>query len=216
MSSLIAKPAAGYTVITDLAKTARIGIFVDTDGKMKSIKKEDALKELAQQNYDLSVEWAIDGSSPPAATTNLSAGDGVTPIRDFSTAQENLIYRWDIPTNIDTSKPVSVRTKLITSNATGMSSEGVVFSFSGFAAGNGDSLNGTVGSAVDSEATGVTTAQYDYVHTGWVDITITNLAASAGGRAFLKVERDYASKANDTYNQLIGMESIEIRWYVEL
>jgi hypothetical protein len=161
------------------------------------------------------IEWAQDGATPPAVTTTLSSGNGSVQIRDFDDAtSEDVLIPWQVPANIDATAGIKFTVQLAVSNATGPTAEGVSFKMSGYSVGSGDSINGTFGTEVASDATGLTEVQYDLITTTQsTTVTVTSLAA--GEMAMLKLYRDHDAAADD-YGQDIGVIGVIIEYTQDL
>lgn len=160
----------------------------------------------------LPIEWAEDGVTATAdGAEKITSGNGRLRVRQFSgTVTQDVLFPWKVPNDLVVSDGIKFAVGCLVTNATGPSSEGVVFRLSGFSVGDGDAINGTFGAAVVSSETGMTHAQYDTFETGLSDkVTITALAQ--GELAFLKLDRQY-DHASDTYGQKIGAYGITIQY----
>lgn len=155
-------------------------------------------------------------SSAPATAELISDGTyGRVRVRKFSgSSEEWVVWAWEVPDDIDTSAGIKFKTSAIITEATTPSNEGVVFSLSGYSVGDNDGIDGTPGTEIDIEKTGMTMSQYDRVQTSYSGtVTITNLAA--GELAFLAFRRDPAH-ASDTYEQDVGVSGITVQYKKKL
>jgi len=163
------------------------------------------------------ISWAEGGTSSPAG---LTAKDQVK-YRDFDdVADEDLIFEWVVPADLQevTANEVKVRVRGLISNATApAATEGVAFQIAGCSIGDGDLVTCAEGTLVVSEEDDLNDlgadTQWDSWTTGWVVVTITNLAA--GETVRFSLNRDI-SDAEDDYEQDIGVSWLEIKYYVKI
>lgn len=173
-----------------------------------NVFSDSGVDTLAYVTEYIPVGYMIDGASAPAAKSTLSSTRKVD-IRDFDdAADEDLEFNWQVPA--DYRDIIQWRAVLYVSNATGPSAEGVSFFLQGCTITSGEALGCAAGTAVESNATSRTDAQYDVIYTGWSsDVTLTGIAA--GEMAQIKIYRD-VSDADDDYAQDIGLAGIELRY----
>jgi len=158
-------------------------------------------------------DW-LNGSSPPDSASNYTSGNGAISARTFANdSSEDLVYGWEVPTNIIASSGIKFIVKCLVTNATGPSNEEVEFKLSGYSIGDGDSLNGTFGDEIASNETGMTHAQYDIFMTPLSNtVTVTDLVA--GETVMLKLYRDH--DGNDDYGQKVGVIGVLIEYYEKI
>lgn len=158
----------------------------------------------------LPIGWAIDGSSAPAAVSDLSSTNAIE-IRDFDGASnEDVKYVWQAPYDL---KGGTVKARVIcyVSNATApANNEVIAFSVAGMSLANSGILSTSVGTAVTTSVTAdATYAQYDRVATAWSSaITVTGLGA--GETCHIDLIR--LATTTDTYAQDIGVAALEIKY----
>jgi len=186
----------------------------DADGNQltKKVKYKNILKF---KDYDsIPIEWPEDGSSAPDAAALVTDGNGNLRSRTFdSTAAETLVVPWECPPNCVLTAGITYRVKFIVTEATGPSSEGVVFKMSGYSSGNGDAMNGTFATAIaTSKATGLTESQYDLVFTEWSTANLTITDEAVGETIFFEFQRD-PTDSDDTYGQDVGVYMIQLAFY---
>lgn len=203
------------TKISDLTEdtsptTDDLVVTVNAPGSSPANRKVTIGNLLKVQEYEfLPIVWAINGAAPPEGLTTLTSTYSVD-IRNFDDASDEDVYiPWEVPSDISGST-ISYRVICFVTNATGPSNEGVSFFLQGASLGDGDILSSALGTAVESNATAMTHAQYDRFATSWsAAVTITDLAA--GETAMLKLYRDI-SDTQDDYAQDIGVAGIEIKY----
>jgi len=159
------------------------------------------------------IEWAEDGGVAPATSETIIDTNGKIRVRKFSgTVSEDVVIPWIVPENIWVDLGITFISQLLITESTAPSSEGVATVLSGYSRGDGDSLDGTFGSEIESNTGNISDAQYDLrASTESGKVTITDLAG--GETAMLKLYRDHDS-ANDTYGQDIGIIGIRIYYVV--
>jgi len=159
------------------------------------------------------VGYMIDGASAPDALATLTSGTDKADARTFAgDADEDLLFIWQAPLDLDTSSGVKFRVICIISAETGPSAETWQFELQGFSLGDGDALDGTLGTAQTSNSGERTDAQYDRVATAWssamTSTHITNLAV--GETIHFKLYRDVDD--TDTYVQNVAVVGVELKY----
>lgn len=159
----------------------------------------------------LPIDWALDGASAPAAAEDFDAGTGAVRIRKFdSSSAEDVVFHWEVPEDVVVEDGIYFKSIGFITEGTAPSGEGISTKLSGFCIGNDDSLNGTFGTEVESNITGISYAQNDRFQTAWSTVvTVTDL--TAGETALLHYERDPAD-GDDTYGQDVGLSGIVIKF----
>ena len=155
----------------------------------------------------------IDGASAPDALAPLTSGTDKVNARTFAGgADEDLVFDWQVPGDLDTTTGIKFRVICIVSAATGPSDETWQFELHGFTLGDGDALDGTLGTAQTSNSGSRTDAQYDRVATAWSAVMtathITDLAV--GETAEFKLYRDVDDV--DDYAQNVAVVGIELKY----
>ena len=166
-------------------------------------------KHTQSQTALLPVEWSEDGVSPPSAAEPLTINSRTVRIRKFqgTTLDQDCTFAWQAPLNFS-GTTIKARIIFFISEATGPSAEGVVFTISCFSLGDGDSLDGTYGTAIISEKTGITASQYYREATAW-SADISTLIA--GETIIFNVARTQ-SHVDDTYGQSVGVFALELKY----
>jgi len=172
----------------------------------------DDIEYIVDECY-VPVSYMIDGASAPDALATLTSGTDKCDARTFAgDADEDLLFIWQVPQDLDTTSGVKFRVVCLVSASTGPSAETWQFELQGFSLGNGDALNGTLGTAQTSNSGERTDAQYDRVATAWssamTSTHITDLAA--GETVHFKLYRDVDD--TDTYVQNVGVLGVELRY----
>jgi hypothetical protein len=160
------------------------------------------------------VGYKIDGASAAAALATITSGTDKVNVRNFDgAADEDLVFDWSVPEDIVVATGAKYRVICFIVSATGPSNEKWSFQLAGFSMGDGDPLNGTLGTAVASSIAGRTDAQYDRVATAWSSaMTTTHITDLLGSETVeFKLNRD-ADGANDDYVQDIGVLGIEVKY----
>lgn len=157
----------------------------------------------------LPIEWSEDGANPPDAAEPLTTLNKTVRIRKFqgATSNQDVTFAWQAPANLSGTS-ITARVIFFISEATGPSSEGVRFTVDLFSLGDGDSLNGTYGTAVATEKTGMTASQYYRESTGW-SAPISTVAA--GETIIIRLTRTQ-DHADDTYAQDVGVFALELKY----
>jgi hypothetical protein len=155
-----------------------------------------------------------DGASAPDALETMTSGTDKVDLRTFADdADEDVLFTWQMPDDIDTTSGIKFRVICFIDNATGPSGETWMFSLQGFSLGQGDALDGTLGTAQDSNSGSRTDAQYDRVATAWssamTSTHITDLSAVSETIIF-KLFRDVDD--TDDYAQDIGVVGVELKY----
>lgn len=186
----------------------------DADGNQltKKVKYGNILK--FKEYESIPVEWFEDGSTAADTAELITSGNGNLRVRKFdSTAIETLIGSWECPNNCAVSAGVSARVKFVLTEATGPSSEGVVFRITGYSTGSGDAIGGTFSTAMNTmKATGLTESQYDTITSDWTTATVTITDLAAGETVFFKLERD-PTDSDDDYSQDVGLYMLDLEFY---
>lgn len=159
------------------------------------------------------VGYMINGASAPDALATLTSGTDKVNARTFAgDADEDLVFDWQVPLDLDTTSGIKFRVICLISAATGPSGETWQFELAGFSMGDGDALDGTLGTEQTSNSGTRTDAQYDRVSTAWssamTSTHITNLAV--GETAQFKLYRDVDD--TDTYGQNVAVIGIEFKY----
>ena len=157
---------------------------------------------------EIPIAWMNGGTSEPDALDDSTR----TPYayRTFAhDADEDLNFVWIVPADLS-GTTIQYRVYYLVTNATGPSSEGVVFGLSGVSLGDNDATNGAKGTVVVVTDPTITAIQHDVLITGWSgDVTITNLVA--GEVSEVALIRDVSDAADD-YAQVVGVFMIQIRY----
>lgn len=159
------------------------------------------------------VGYMIDGASAPDALATLTSGTDKVNARTFAgDADEDLVFDWQVPGDLDTTTGIKFRVICIVSSATGPSTETWQFELHGFTLGDGDALNGTLGTAQTSNSGSRTDAQYDRVSTAWSGaLTSTHITDLAVGETVeFKLYRDVDD--TDDYVQNVAVVGIELKY----
>jgi hypothetical protein len=133
-------------------------------------------------------------------------------VREFSpTTQQTLIFDW-LPPKDWNAGTITITPYMLVTQATGPAqTETIIFSFSGYAVGDSESLSQATGTAISStttEPTPATHIQYDeIIGTETAAITIANTPA-AGKKIRLMVDR----LTTDTYEQKVGLAGFLIKF----
>jgi len=159
------------------------------------------------------VGYMIDGASAPDALETITSGTDKANVRTFSTsADEDLVFTWEVPGDIDATTGIKFRVICFVYHATGPSAETWQFELQGFSLGDGDALDGTLGTAQTSNSGSRTDAQYDRVATAWssamTSTHITNL--TAGETVEFKLYRDVDD--TDDYGQVVAISTIQLKY----
>lgn len=169
--------------------------------------------EYVVEEVFIPVSYMINGASAPDALATITSGTGKTNVRTFAgDADEDLLFEFAIPSDMDTTSGLKFQVVTYITASTGPSAETYQFEMQGFSMGNGDALDGTMGTAQSSNSGSRSDAQYDRVVTEWsaamTSSHITDL--TAGETVILKLYRDVDD--TDTYAQLVGVSGINIRY----
>ena len=166
----------------------------------------------------LPVAWAKDGAVPPNSTVNLTNGNGQVDIRKFDpSTDEDLVFHWEIPGEIDISVPITYRLVCFVSEATAPASgEGVDFQLENLSVGDGEILNGTylspVWSGIDDLYAFGCTGQYRRFKTEQSgDMGMTGV--NGDDTMMFKLYRDTSGGTGvDHYYQKVGVSMLEVIW----
>ena len=159
------------------------------------------------------VGYMIDGASAPDALATLTSGTDKADARTFAgVADEDLLFIWQAPLDLDASSGVKFRVICIVSAATGPSAQTWQFEMHGFSLGDGDALDGTLGTAQTSNSGSRTDAQYDRVATAWSSaMTSTHITdLTAGETIHFKLYRDVDD--TDDYEQNVAVVGVELKY----
>jgi len=168
----------------------------------------------------VSIGWVEDGSTPPE-TSFLYEGatNGSIRLRKFAGDSDNdILFPWKVPHDIKADEGIFVSLDgVITESTVPASDEGVSFKIKGYSIGQGDSIDLTYGSEVESAldlyAAGATT-QGDHFLTDKSDkITITDLAANE--IAMIAIRR-HTGDTDDDYQEFVGIAFINIEYVREV
>lgn len=159
------------------------------------------------------IGWAQEGSSPPNAIADFSVNDGSVKVRKFDdTVEQDVIIPWSVPKDF-TGSTISYRIVYYITESTGPGAgERVEFGLKGAAIADSESLDITYGAPIETfQGLSTSDVQYDVKFTGWSsNVTVTGI--SAGETAILNFYRDADDVTNDTYDQLIGVQGVEIKY----
>jgi len=159
------------------------------------------------------IGWAIDGASAPDALETITSGTDKAEVRTFSaSADEDVVFTWQVPLDCDVTSGIKFRVICFIYHATGPSGETWQFELQGFSMGDGDPLDGTLGTAQTSNSGSRTDAQYDRVATAWSSaMTSTHITDLAVGETVeFKLYRDVDD--NDDYGQVVGAAFVELKY----
>lgn len=166
---------------------------------------------VAEKGYaSIPIEWALDGASPPDASSVLTSTFKVS-VREFRgiTGNQDVYISWPVPRDL-TGTTIKFRVRGWTSNATAMADgETIIFTLAGSSVGNSELLSKGLGGAISSTFTAdATYVQYDRWATAWSeDVTITDLAADED--VMFQLIRD---QGTDTYEQKTAPAWIDIEY----
>lgn len=182
-------------------------IIIDDD----AVQPDDI--EYVVEEIPIPVSYMINGASAPDALATITSGTDKVNVRTFAgDADEDLLFEFEIPSDMDTTAGLKFQVVAYITAATAPSAETWQFELQGFSMGDGDALDGTFGTAQTSNSGSRSDAQYDKVTTAWsaamTSNHITDLAA--GETVIFKLYRDVDD--TDTYAQLIGVSKINIRY----
>jgi len=160
------------------------------------------------------ISYMIDGASAPDALETITSDTDKVNVRTFQpAADEDVLFEWMMPEDIDASSGIKFSIVFYPTNATGPNSEVVQFELAGFSLGSGDALNGTLGSVQTSTLASSSHAQYDRIVTAWsaamTSTHITDLSVD-GETIIFKLNRD--SGVGSDYEQLVGVSGIKLKY----
>ena len=160
------------------------------------------------------IEWAEDAAAPPDASEVVTHTNGKLRVRTFAgDSSEGVLVQWEVPDDIVVASGIFFEVCGVITSATAPDAEGISFKLSGYSIGNDDDINGTFGTEVESNLTGISYAQYDRIKTTKSGkVTITDLAR--GELANLYLYRDHDDE-DDTYVQKVGVSGIKIHYIKE-
>lgn len=187
------------------------GVVVSADIKDDTITPAD-IDYTVETEY-LPISYAIDGASAPDALATVTSGTDKVDARTFAgDADEDVLFTWKVPLDFDATSGVKFRALCVVTSGTTPSAETWQFEMQGFSLGDGDALDGTLGTAQTSNSGSRSDAQYDLVHTAWssamTSTHITDLAA--GETVVFKLYRDVDD--TDTYEQPVGVVGVELKY----
>ncbi len=159
------------------------------------------------------IGYMIDGASAPDASATFTSGTEKVDARTFSgSADEDLLFTWTAPADLDATAGIKFRVESWITAATGPSAETWQFEMSGCSYGDGDPLDCTLGTAQTSNSGSRTDVQYDRVATAWSSaMTSTHITGLAAGETIeFYLYRDVDD--TDTYVQLVGASAVELKY----
>lgn len=191
---------------------------VTVDGTSRPVLKKistdnlkSAIAALSQNSFNVSIEFPEDGTVAPAAAEVYSNANKEVRIRKFSgTADNDVTFDFSTPYEMDATEPVQFRVKGVITEATGPSSEGIVFAMQGYGSADDEASSKTFGTQVSVTKSSMSHAQNDVWLTEWSgDVTITDITNDTLNQiSFSRLATD----SGDTYAQDIGVIEIEIRY----
>ena len=156
------------------------------------------------------IAWCVDGTSAPDAIDSTTFPPYVYRTFDYS-ADEDVDFLWFKLPELDVDlATVEYRVTYLVTEATGPSSEGVVFSLAGGWVDNGETINPTLGTAVALVDPGLIASQGTLLVTDWSDPVTLSGASVPGHVAEFHFIRS-TGHASDTYEQLVGVVKIELK-----
>jgi hypothetical protein len=160
------------------------------------------------------IEWAEDGTSPPAVSGLLATGDAKIRHREFDDAADNdVIIPWNVPMDIQANRGIKFQVVGVVTNATGPIAEDINFDLRGYCVCDNEPIDGVPGSRVASSKTAWTAIENDlFITTLSQNVTVTDL--KAGGIAFLNLRRLVGAASE--YGQVVGVTGIKIQYIVHL
>jgi len=159
------------------------------------------------------VGYMTDGASAPDALATLTSGTDKVDERTFAgDADEDLLFTWEAPLDIDVTTGIKFRVICWITEATAPDAETWQFELHGFSLDTGDPLDGTLGTAQTSNSGERSDARYDRVATAWsAAMTSTHITGlTAGETIVFKLYRDVDD--TDTYAQLVGVSAVELKY----
>jgi len=197
--------------------------FPPTDwGAAADLESDGAISDDAVQPDDIEyiveecvipISYMTDGASAPDALETIASDTDKVDLRTFAgDADEDNLFTWEAPVDLDTTSGIRFAVTCWVTAAIGPSSETWQFELQGFSLGDGDALDGTLGTAQTSNSGSRTDAQYDRVRTAWSSaMTSTHITDLAAGETIhFKLYRDVDD--TDTYEQLVGASNLVLRY----
>lgn len=211
--------ASGAVAIADALNvlvdaSAFDGILETTDTTVKAVvDRLNAYGKVALLQEDIiPVDFMEDGAAAPDASALYTNGKAKIRARKFSgTANQDLYFNWPVPEQINAAVGIQFAVEYIISEASAPSEGNIVsFKLAGYSVGNGDTTDGTFGTAVASSRTHPAgDAQHDrYLTEKSAMITVTNLAVLE--TAILQLQRD--AEGADSYGEKVAVTGIRIYW----
>jgi len=183
----------------------------DTDGNLTISGVNDFV-----ETCPIPISYMTDGASPPDALETITSNTKSVDVRTFAAdSDEDLAFTWEAPPDLDVTAGIKFRVICWVYNATGPSAESWQFEMQGFSLGDGDSLDGTYGTAQTSNSGSRTDAQYDRVATAWSSaMTSTHITdLTAGETIHFKLYRD--EDDNDDYGQVVGASLVMLKFKLD-
>jgi len=173
--------------------------------------------DLSMNTVQIPIEYPEDGTVPPAVSELYTLGTKKVRIRKFSgTADNDVVFDWAVPYDMDTTEGFRYRIKGIIPNATAVAPSPavvkVVFSLSGYSTANYATVNGVFGAETKlaMQADDTWTAGFGFVSDWSGDVTVVNISRDNLNQ--LKLSRLASSDADDNYLDDIAITEIEINY----
>ena len=194
----------GSLAITLGGFTASRAIISNSSGNLTSI--------LLTQEVFFTIDQVCDGDVPPAAETVLSYTNKAK-IRNFDgSANEDVKFIWQVPTNIVVANGIKFCFEGYIPNGTApANTEIIAYSLNGVSLGNSDSLGTAAGIARTSQLTAdATYIQYDYLRGGWSDVVVVVSGLAGGELVHFNLTR--LATTTDTYAQDFALCGIRLKY----
>ena len=178
-----------------------------------SLDVSGSVAYIGVETEPIPVGYLIDGASAPDAIATFTSGTEKVDARTFAgDADEDLLFTWTAPADLDATTGIKFRVESWITAATGPSAETWQFEMQGCSLGDGDALDCTLGTAQTSNSGSRSDAQYDRVMSAWSSaMTSTHITDLAAGETIeFKLYRDVDD--TDTYVQLLGVSAIELKY----
>ena len=156
----------------------------------------------------------LDGIAPPDLIETLISGDGALTVRKFSsTTSEDVVISIEVPEKAILTAGFRFEVFGVISNTAPVGTEGIVFEGSAYCIGEGEAINGTFSSDVESKKVDLdaTYLQYDRWKTVLSTIIIPTGSFTPGELMFFKLYRNH-SDVNDDYAQDVGVTKVKLHW----
>jgi len=154
------------------------------------------------------IEWGKNASFPPADAEDIMQSYQTIVVRNFDgqSTDESLSFVLRAPNGIQ-SNTVQYNPHVVVTNATFLSTKGIVFGMKGHGR---NYVGASYGSEVLASQINMTASRYEQVQIGWSS-TVTLASLTGGKLAFLEFTRKQ-SNADDDYLTDIGVPGFDIRW----